>query len=126
MKLNSKTILLLEDDAPLNRAIVMKLEQKGYNVISTTRAEEALLVLNTKHPNINIVWLDLLMPGMNGIEFLVEMRKNPEYKDIKVVICSVSGREDSRATANELGVAGYLVKSDYSIDDLTEKVMSYA
>jgi len=126
MNSNSKTILLLEDDAPLNHAIVMKLEQKGCEVISTTRAEEALVILNTKHPHIDIVWLDLLMPGMNGIEFLAEVRKNPEYKDIKVVICSVSGRDESREVASELGVAGYLVKSDYDINSLTEKVMSYA
>lgn len=125
MNSTAKTILLLEDDAPLNRAIVMKLKQRGYNVISATRAEDAIEILNTKHPHINIVWLDLLMPGMNGIEFLVEIRKNPEYKDIKVVICSVSGREESRSVAKELGVTDFLVKSDYDINTLTEKVMSY-
>lgn len=126
MSSNTKTVLLLEDDTPLNRAIVMKLKQKGYNVISTTRAEDALNILNTQHPNINIVWLDLLLPGMSGIDFLVEMRKNPEYKDIKVVICSVSEREESRSFAKELGVVDYLVKSDYDISTLAEKVMSYA
>ena len=121
-----KTILLLEDDTALNRAIVLKLEQKGHNVISTMRAEDALEVLKTQHPNIDVVWLDLLLPGMNGIEFLAEVRKNPDYKDIKVVICSVSGREESKAIARELGVSDYLVKSDYELDTLAEKVLSYA
>lgn len=123
---NSKTVLLLEDDAPLNRAIVMKLEQKGHHVISTMRAEDALEVLNAEHPNIDIVWLDLLLPGMNGIEFLAEVRKKPDYKDLKVVICSVSGREESKGIARELGVADYLVKSDYPLESLIEKVLSYA
>lgn len=121
-----KTILLLEDDAALNRAIVLKLEQKGHHVISTMRAEDALEVLNSEHPNIDVVWLDLLLPGMNGIEFLSEVRKNPEYKDIKVVICSVSGREESKVIARELGVSDYLVKSDYQLESLVEKVISYA
>lgn len=121
-----KTILLLEDDSALNRAIVLKLEQKGHSVISTIRAEEALEVLNTQHPTIDIVWLDLLLPGMNGIEFLFEVRKNPDYKDIKVVICSVSGREESKSIARELGVSDYLVKSDYELESLVEKVISYA
>lgn len=123
---NPKTILLLEDDAPLNRAIKMKLEQKGHRVISTMRAEEALEVLNSEHPSIDIIWLDLLLPGMNGIEFLAEVRKNPDYKDLKVVICSVSGREESKGIARELGVSDYLVKSDYELETLIEKVLSYA
>lgn len=121
-----KTILLLEDDTALNRAIMLKLEQKGHRVISTMRAEDALEVLNSEHPNIDVVWLDLLLPGMNGIEFLAEIRKNPDYKDIKVVICSVSGREESKAIARELGVSDYLVKSDYQLETLVEKVLSYA
>lgn len=121
-----KTILLLEDDHALNRAIVLKLEQKGHRVISTMRAEEALEVLNAEHPAIDIIWLDLLLPGMNGIEFLAEIRKKPEYKDIKVVICSVSGREESKLIARELGVVDYLVKSDYDLNTLEEKVLSYA
>lgn len=128
MELNSnpKTILLLEDDSALNRAILLKVEQKGHHVISTMRAEEALEVLNSEHPAIDVIWLDLLLPGMNGIEFLAEVRKNPDYKDIKVVICSVSGREESKAIARELGVSDYLVKSDYQLEALVEKVLSYA
>jgi len=125
-KTKPKIVLLLEDDTALNRAIVLKLEQKGHNVISTLRAEDALEVLKSQHPNIDVVWLDLLLPGMNGIEFLAEVRKNPDYKDIKVVICSVSGREESKVIARELGVSDYLVKSDYELDTLAEKVLSYA
>lgn len=123
---NKKIILLLEDDLALNRAIVLKVEQKGHRVISTTRADEALEILNRKHPVIDIIWLDLLLPGMNGIEFLAEVRKNPDDKDLKVVICSVSGREESKGIARELGVSDYLVKSDYKLDALVEKVLSYA
>lgn len=122
----SKTILLLEDDLALNRAIVLKLKQRGHNVISTMRAEEALEVLNADHPAIDIIWLDLLLPGMNGIEFLAEIRKKTEYKDMKVVICSVSGREESKEIARELGASDYLVKSDYDIESLIGKVLSYA
>lgn len=122
----SKTILLVEDDQALNRAVTFKLEKNGHHVISTMRAEEALNVLHAGHDKIDVVWLDLLLPGMNGIEFLDEIRKNPDFKDLKVVICSVSGREESKEVARALGVLDYLVKSDYEIDMLVEKVLSYA
>ncbi|MDO8604634.1 MAG: response regulator [bacterium] len=121
-----KTVLLLEDDIALNHAIVLKLEQKGHRVISTMRAEDALRVLDSEHPHIDIVWLDLLLPGMNGIEFLEKVRKNEEYRDLKVAICSVSGGEESKGTALELGVVDYLVKSDYDINTLADKMLSYA
>lgn len=121
-----KTVLLVEDDAALNRAVMFKLQQQGHKVISTLRAEDALKELRGDAMNADIIWLDLLLPGMNGIEFLTEIRKDPALKDKKVVICSVSGRESSRGMAKELGVSDYLVKSDYDINSLADKVLSYA
>lgn len=121
-----KTILLVEDDKALNRAVTFKLEQQGHTVVSTYRAEDALEMLKNEAAHADIIWLDLLLPGMNGIEFLEEVRKNPEWKDKKVVICSVSGREGSKEVARGLGVADYLVKSDYDINSLVDKVLSYA
>ena len=121
-----KTILLVEDDVALNRAVVFKLEQNGHRVTSVLRAEDALEALRSEHKNIDIIWLDLLLPGMNGIEFLAEIRKHEDYKDLKVVICSVSGREESKGIARELGVVDYLVKSDYDLNTLVDKVLSYA
>lgn len=126
METNKKTVLLIEDDTALNRAVKFKLEQNGHHVISVLRAEDALEALKFEHSNIDIIWLDLLLPGMNGIEFLAEMRKHEDYKNLKVVICSVSGREESQRLAQELGVISYLVKSDYDIDSLMDKVLSYA
>ena len=120
------TILLVEDDKALNRAVMFKLEQKGHKVISTMRAEDALDILKKESEHIDIIWLDILLPGMNGIEFLEEIRKREEGKDKKVVVCSVSGRADSKGVAYELGVVDYLVKSDYDLNTLVEKVVSYA
>ncbi len=121
----SKIVLLVEDDKALNRAVKFKLEQRGYIVISTMRGEDALIELK-KDPRVDIVWLDLLLPGMNGMDFLAELRKNEETKDIKVVICSVSGEADSKERGKKLGISDYLVKSDYDIETLINKVTSYA
>lgn len=125
MSKESKTVLLVEDDKALNHAATFKLEQKGHKVISTIRAEDAFQALKD-NPQIDIIWLDLLLPGMNGIEFLKELRIHPEFKDKKVVICSVSGRSDDAELLKELGVLEYLVKSNYDINDLVDKVISYA
>src|SRR3989339_413789 len=125
MDKKSKTVLLVEDDKALNHAATFKLEQKGHKVISTMRAEDAFQALRD-NPDIDIIWLDLLLPGMNGIEFLKELRVQPEFKDKKVVICSVSGRSDDAGLLKELGVIDYLVKINYDIGDLVDKVISLA
>ena len=121
----SKIILLVEDDTALNRAVTLKLNKQGYRVISTFNAREALEALRSEYATIDIIWLDLLLPEMNGIDLLAKIRKNDDYKDLKVVICSVSGNEESRNRAREFKVVDYLIKSDYGIDALIEKVLSY-
>lgn len=122
---NKKAILLIEDDKALNRAANFKLEQKGYRVFSVFAAEEAFSVLDDHHKEIDIIWLDILLPGMNGLDFLKALRENREYDSLKVVICSVSGRADDREKLSNLGVSEYLVKSDYSIEGLVEKISSF-
>ena len=84
-----KTILLIEDDKSLNKIITMKLENASYCVVSRETAEESLLYLDKKLPD--LVWLDLYLPGMDGFEFLEKVRGNPKTKDLKVVVVSVSG-----------------------------------
>ncbi len=121
----SKIVLLVEDDKALNRAVTFKLEQKGFTVISTMRGEDALIELK-KDPHVDVIWLDLLLPGMNGIEFLEVLRNGGETKDLKVVICSVSAGSDSKERGKKLGISDYLVKSDYDIETLINRVMSYA
>lgn len=121
---SGKTILLVEDDKALNRAVTFKLQQKGHTVISTLSSEEAFEALRSK-PEIDLIWLDILLPGMNGIDFLTELRTRPEGKNKKVVICSVSGGAESKEVAMNLGVVDYLVKSDYDLNNLVETVVGY-
>ena len=111
-----KTILLIEDDKSLNKIITMKLENAGYCVVSRETAEESLLYLDKKLPD--LVWLDLYLPGMDGFEFLEKIRGNPKTKDLKVVVVSVSGSSRKIELAEKYGVVDYFVKSNYRIDEL--------
>ena len=81
---NPKTILVIEDDKSLSRIIILKLKDFGYKVLASEDAEGAFEILQKNKPD--LIWLDIYLPGMNGLEFLEHLRKNPETKDIKVVI----------------------------------------
>lgn len=117
-----KTVLVVEDEVALNNAIKMKLEKRGYNVFSVVTAEEAIPILEKN--NIDFIWLDILLPGMTGLEFLGIIRKEPLLKDKKVAIVSVSGSYGVRETAKKLGAVDYIVKSEYKLDDIIDKLAS--
>ena len=64
-----KTILVVEDDKALNQAVVLKLKRKGYNPVSVFTAEDAMKVLEEGADKIDFIWLDILLPGMSGLDF---------------------------------------------------------
>lgn len=115
-----KTILLVEDEQALNKAIKLKLEQQGYKVLASVKAEEALEFLKKEKPD--FIWLDLLLPGMNGFEFLKELKKHEEWKNIPAIMVSVSGSADTIEEAYALGVKDYIVKSQFNLNRIVDRV----
>jgi CheY-like chemotaxis protein len=118
-----KTILVVEDEVPLQDAIKLKMKRKGLNYIPATTAEAALLILEKEKPD--LIWLDLLMPGMGGFALLEILRQNPAYRDLPVVIVSVSASPEKIRRAFELNVVDYLVKSHYKLEDILNRVDSF-
>jgi CheY-like chemotaxis protein len=118
-----KTILVVEDEAPLQEAVKMKLEREGYEVLIASSGEEAVQLLHEKRPT--LVWLDILLPGMNGIEVLQKIRQEPTLKDLPVVIVSVSYSQPKLQEALALNVIDYIVKSEHKLDDIIKRVKEY-
>lgn len=118
-----KTILVVEDEQWLNDAAKLKLEQKGFRVLQAFRGEDGLELLKNEMPD--FIWLDYLLPGMDGLEFLEAVRANPKTKDIKVAIVSVSTSPSKQEKAQTLGVVDYIVKSNHKLEDIVEKVIGF-
>lgn len=114
------TILLVEDEAALQEAAKFKLAQAGIIVLAASDGEQALTILKNTRPT--LVWLDLLLPGMNGMEVLRHIRADAKLKDLPVIIVSVSGGEEKIKEALGLGVIDYIVKSQYTIDSIVARV----
>lgn len=123
--MNQKKILIVEDEKALNEAIRLKLAKMGIKPIPAFSAEEAFEILK-KEDKPDLIWLDVLLPGMNGINFLEAVRKDPKYKDVKAVIVSVSGGVEKKEKAEKLGILDYIVKSNYPIETIVNKVGSLA
>jgi len=116
----NKKILVVEDEKPLSEAIKFKLERQGMTALISNSAEEAMDIL--KKESVDLIWLDLKLPKINGIEFLKIIRDNPDWKDKKVIIVSASGSDEMKERAKAMGILDYIVKNEMKLDDIIKNV----
>lgn len=112
--------MVVEDEPALNEAITLKLRKEGIVVLPLGSAEDALVMLETKKPD--LIWLDILLPGMDGLAFLRQMRSTPKLQHLRVVVVSVSAGDEKIKQAFGLNVLDYIVKSQYPIDEIVKKI----
>ena len=116
----SKRILIIEDEEALSKAMSLKLTKEGFEVSVAYNGEDALKLVESE--KIDLILLDILLPKMNGIEFLKKIRANDAYKDIHTIILSAVSDMAKIADAMEGGVYVYLVKDKTKMDDLVNIV----
>jgi len=107
-------VLHVEDDDldALNVQRVMRQNGAVSGIIVARDGIEALEVLRSDRSDLHelVILLDICMPRMNGLEFLRELRADPDLCHLPVVVLSTSDHEDDKTTAYRLNVAGYMVK----------------
>jgi DNA-binding response OmpR family regulator len=116
-------VLLVEDEPSLLEAIAFKLHQKGVSILSAKSGEEALEILKDHTPV--LVWLDVLLPGLSGLDVLERMRQDERLKEMPVVMVSVLAGPEKIKHAFDLGAMDYIVKSDNPIDVIVDQVMGH-
>ncbi|RMF01909.1 MAG: response regulator [Chloroflexi bacterium] len=108
--MNSKPkILIVDDEAETGRFIAKILQQQNYRITSVRTGEEALAFLKTD-PLVDIVLLDFMLSGMNGLEVLRAIKSNPQTRQIKVMMLTALNRTEEKVRAFELGASDYLLK----------------
>lgn len=116
-------VLVVEDEEFLVRALKDNLTSEGYGVSVAMDGEAAFDELRKKKPN--LVLLDLLLPKKNGFDVLKDMKANPEWQLIPVVILSNLGEDAEIKRALDLGADDYFVKSQHPIQEVIDKVKEY-
>ncbi len=116
----AKTVLIVEDEQSMQRALKSKLEHAGYTVQAASDGEEAMKFLKVGEPA--LVLLDLIMPKIDGISVLRQMKGDDRLRPIPVIILTNLSSGDKVAEAMQLGTFDFLVKANYSLDDVLKKV----
>jgi len=104
-----KTIMLVDDSATILLSISNILSKAGYAVEKASNAAEGLKKF-AGGGKIDLLITDLNMPGMNGIEFIREVRKLPNYKFMPILFLTTESQQAKRLEAKSAGASGWLVK----------------
>lgn len=116
-------ILIVEDEEFLVRAVKDNLVSEGYTVSVAMDGEAVFDEIKKKKPA--LILLDLLLPKKNGFDVLRDIKANPEWQLIPVIILSNLGEDSEIKRGLELGASDYFVKSQHPIQEVMDKVKEY-
>jgi len=116
-----KKILIIEDDVHLRHAVVDKLKSMGYRVMEAEDGNSGLSMAIKERPD--LILLDLMLPKMDGLSLLSELRRDDWGKDVPVIVITIlNATDERRAKAKELNVVEYIDKSKYQLDEIIQKI----
>jgi len=115
-------VLWVEDDSFLNDIIAQKLAQQDWNILNASEGETALHLAQTEHPA--VIVLDILLPGMDGIEVLRRLKSDESTKDIPVILFTNLDDAEKMEQSKALGVAGFFVKAKTDLETIITAVQA--
>ncbi len=113
-------ILVVEDETFLVKIYAVKLKKEGFDVMIANDGEAAVRSAEEFKPD--LILLDLILPKMNGFEALEKIRAGTVNRKTPVIVLSNLGQEEDIKRAAALGADDYLVKANFSIQDIVAKI----
>ena len=117
-----KRILVVDDLAIFREPIAATLEAQGFKIITACNGKEALQTIQTQVHPFNLLIIDFAMPEMNGLKLIDEAKKYPQAKDASVIFLTDIADKEIVLRAYQAGAHDYILKSDFSVASLLEKV----
>jgi two-component system, OmpR family, alkaline phosphatase synthesis response regulator PhoP len=106
--MDKKRILVVDDEPHLIRSLTFILTKEGYEVDMANDGEEAMRKVKEKKPD--LIFLDIMMPKMNGYEVCEKIRNTPELKDIYIIMLSAKGWEKDKEMGLSVGANEFMSK----------------
>lgn len=101
-------VLVIEDDEDIQELLKYNLVKEGYQVLRALSGEEGLKAARKQAPG--LILLDLMLPGLDGLEVCKQLKKDPKTENVPVVMLTAKGEESDVVTGLELGAEDYITK----------------
>jgi len=115
-----KKILFIEDESALQKTFKEILKQEGYEMTSALDGEVGLRLAKTQKPD--LILLDLILPRVHGFDVLKKLKEDKETRDIPIIVLTNLEGIGDIDKALELGATTYLVKAQYSLEEVVQKI----
>ncbi len=106
----SKPILIVDDEPDILNLTEKFLRLGGFDIITCSNAKEAMKIIEERYNEISLVLLDVMMPGVSGMEVLRNVKNEPKYNNIRVVLFTVKSFNEDIQKGKRLGADGYITK----------------
>lgn len=118
--MKSRTILVADDTLIFRDSMAVALHRQGYDTLLASNGQEALELVRAHDPD--LILLDIAMPVMGGLRCLKELRTDQQFRDIPVIMLTAMSERDAIKAAEQMGIQGYLLKSQFSLKDMLAQV----
>jgi two-component system phosphate regulon response regulator PhoB len=106
--MTSKTVLIVDDEAPIREMIAVALEMADYHCLEAEDAQQAHSLVVDRQPD--LILLDWMMPGTSGIEFARRLKRDPVTAEIPIIMLTARSEEDNKILGLEAGADDYITK----------------
>lgn len=117
--MSKETILIVDDEEDILELIKFNLKSEGYNILQAMTGEEGIKIAKQSGPDLMV--LDLMLPGIDGLEVTKYLKNNDATMDIPIVMLTAKGEESDIVTGLELGANDYMSKP-FSPRELTARI----
>lgn len=117
-----KKILIVEDEKTLRFLLAQALTEEDFEVEEAVDGEEGIQKL--KENKMDMVLLDIILPGIDGFEVLARIKKDPRLESTPVIILSNLGQKEEIERGLKLGAVDYLIKANFDLNKIVERIRS--
>lgn len=115
-----KRVLIVEDESQILDVLVRKLKKEGFNTLQARDGKTGLKMALDEKPD--LILLDIILPEMDGLTLLDKLRESEAGEDIAVIVLTNLESDEKLEESRKRGVHDYLVKTDWSLEDVIGKV----
>lgn len=119
---STKKILIIDDEFDLLEVIKVRLEAEGFEVIVAASGEKGIQLAKEKGPH--LIFLDIMMPGLNGFETAVLLKQEPSTQSIPIIMLTAKTLDSDREEGTRVGAVDYIVKP-YEVHDFINKINTH-